>query len=178
MWTKQSSKLCYSHPFLNVFEDDIILLNGEQINFSRLDLPDFVTVLPLTTNKIVMVRNYRYPANQWFLELPSGIKEKEETPEQCARRELSEETGYTGTFSYVTWYYPIDRSLQKAYIFLANHLHEGSPNRDKTENQQIIKMPVNQLLNELEKGKIKHAPTIIAISICKKILCAHPVCEY
>ena len=86
MWKKQSSKLHYSHPFLKVFEDKILLPNGEQINFSRLDLPDFVTVLPITTNKIAMIRNYRYPANQWFIELPSGIIEKGEKPEQCAKR--------------------------------------------------------------------------------------------
>ena len=170
MWKKQSSKLCYSHSFLNVFEDTVILPNGEQINFSRLDLPDFVTVLPLTLNEIVMVRNYRYPANQWFLELPSGIKEKGETPEQCARRELREDTGYTGIFSYVTWYHPVARSLQKAHIFLATHLLKGSPNRDQTENQQIITMPAKQLINELDQGKLRHAPTIIAISLCRKHL--------
>jgi len=170
MWKKQSSKLCYTHPFLNVFEDEIILPTEEQINFSRLDLQDFVTVLPITSNKIVMVQNYRYPANQWFLELPSGIIEKGETPEQCAKRELKEEIGYTGDFSYMTWYHPIARSLQKAHIFLATNLLKGSTNRDQTENQQTITIPANQLLNELDQGKLRHAPTIIAISLCRKHL--------
>jgi ADP-ribose pyrophosphatase len=117
-----------------------------------------------------MVNNYRYPANKWFLELPSGIKEKGETPEQCAKRELKEETGYTATFSYVTWYHPIARSLQKAYIFLATNLLKGSPNRDQTENQHVITMSTKQLLNELDQGKLRHAPSIIAISLCRKHL--------
>ena len=173
MWKKQSTKLCYSHPFLNVFEDTIILPNKQKINFSRLDIPDFVTVIPLITNKIVLVRNYRYPANQWFLELPSGIKEKNETPTQCAKRELREETGYTATLTYITWYHPIDRSLQKAHIFLATSLIKGPPSRDYTENQKVITMPTKELLNKFEQGKLKHAPTIVAISICRKHLLLH-----
>ena len=168
MWKKQDTKLCYSHPFLNVFEDTIILPNKQQINFSRLDIPDFVTVLPLIENKIVLLRNYRYPANQWFVELPSGIKEREETPEQCARRELKEETGYSATFSYITWYHPIARSLQKAHIFLATNLLEGSTSRDQTENQHTIILPAIQILNDLDQGKLRHAPSIIALSLCRK----------
>jgi len=86
--------------------------------------------LPITTNKIIMVRNYRYPTNQRFLELPSGIIEKGETPEQCAMRELREETGYTCIFSYVTWYHPIACSLQK-------HTYSWSPLSSKDQLKTI-----------------------------------------
>ncbi|MBE0512913.1 NUDIX hydrolase [Candidatus Bathyarchaeota archaeon] len=170
MWKVISSKLHYASPFLRVFEDKIILPNGEQTIFSRLDMPDFVTVLPITSTKILMVRNYRYPANQWFLELPSGIMEKGENPEQCAKRELREETGYHAKLSYVTWYHPISRSLQKAHIFLATSLINGSPDRDRTENQQVVTIPAQQILNKMDQGKLRHAPTVVALSLCRNFL--------
>ena len=170
MWKVTSSKLHYHSPFLRVFEDELTLPNGEQTLFSRLDMPDFVTVLPLTSTKVVMIRNYRYPANQWFLELPSGIIEKEETPEQCAKRELREETGYHAKLSYVTWYYPSSRSRRKAHIFLANSLLSGSPDRDRTEQQQVVTIPAQQILNKMDQGKLRHAPTIVALSLCRKRL--------
>jgi len=170
MWKVISSKLHYSSPFLHVFEDKLILPNGEQISFSRLDMPDFATVLPITSTKIVMIRNYRYPTNQWFLELPSGIVEKGEKPEQCAKRELREETGYHATLSYVTWYHPSSRSCQKAHIFLATSLINGLPDRDRTEHQQVVTIPIQQVLNKMDQGKLRHAPTIIALSLCRKFL--------
>jgi ADP-ribose pyrophosphatase len=170
MWKVNSSELIYSSPFLRVFEDKLILPNRELTIFSRLEMPDFVTVLPIASTRIVMLRNYRYPANQWFLELPSGIMEKEESPKQCAERELKEETGYQATFSHVTWYHPISRSLQKAHLFLATSLINGSPNRDRTEHQEVVRIPVQQILNKLDQGKLRHAPTIVALSLCRKYL--------
>ena len=169
-WKVISSKLHYSSPFLRVFEDKLILPNGEQIFFSRVDMPDFATVLPITSKKIVMIHNYRYPANQCFLELPSGIIEKGEEPLQCAKRELREETGYNAKFSYVTWYYPSSRSRQKAHIFLATSLLEGSPDRDRTEHQQVVTITSQQILNKMDQGKLRHAPTIVALSVCRKFL--------
>lgn len=170
MWKVTSSKLYYQSPFLCVFEDELILPGGERTLFSRLDMPDFVTILPLTSKKIVMVRNYRYPANRWFLELPSGIMEKGENPEQCAKRELREETGYYAKLSYVAWYYPSSRSRRKAHIFLATSLLRGSPDRDRTEQQQVVTIPAQKILNKMDQGKLRHAPTIVALGLCREYL--------
>ena len=169
-WKVKSSKLHYSSPFLQVFEDKLILPNGEQTIFSRLDMPDFVTVLPITSTKIIMIHNYRYPTNQCFLELPSGIMEKGENPLQCAKRELREETGYHAKLSYVTWYHPSSRSRQKAHIFLATSLLGGAPDRDRTEQQQVVTIPLQQIMNKMDQGKLRHAPTIVALSVCRKFL--------
>ena len=170
MWKAVSSKPCYASPYFRVFEEKVILPSGEQILFSRLDMLDFVTVLPIASKKIVMIRNFRYPANRWFLELPSGNIEKGETPMQCAERELLEETGYRATLSYRTWYYPVDRSLQKAHIFLARALSKGCPDRDKTENQQVVTISAQEVMKKLDQGKLRHAPTIVALSLCRDLI--------
>jgi ADP-ribose pyrophosphatase len=170
MWKLISSELQYSSPFLHLFEDKILLPSGEQTIFSRLEMPDFVTVLPIISKRVVMIRNYRYPAKEWFLELPSGIVEKEENPEQCAQRELEEETGYRGNLSYVTWYHPSSRSVQKAHIFLATSLISGMPSRDQTEHQQVVTIPAQQVFNKMNEGTLRHAPTVVALGICRDYL--------
>src|SRR5689334_14101643 len=59
---------------------------------------DFVVVIALSKQgKLLMVKQFRPAINGHSLELPSGHVEKNETPEQAARKELLEETGYTGT---------------------------------------------------------------------------------
>lgn len=56
---------------------------------------DYVSVIALTGERqLVMVRQYRPAVECYTLELPSGHVEADETPEQSARRELAEETGY------------------------------------------------------------------------------------
>ena len=48
-------------------------------------------------DKIVLLRQYRYPLNDYIYELPAGLVEEEETPAQAAVREMKEETGLTLT---------------------------------------------------------------------------------
>ncbi len=45
--------------------------------------------------EVCMVEQYRHPVKRRILEIPAGRVDPGETPEECARRELSEETGYT-----------------------------------------------------------------------------------
>ncbi len=63
--------------------------------YYSLRMPDYVSVIALTAEQqVVLVRQYRPAVERYTLELPSGHVEADETPEQSARRELAEETGY------------------------------------------------------------------------------------
>ena len=63
-----------------------------------LEYPDWVNVIALTEdNQVVLVKQYRHAAGEEILELPGGVIEKGESPEQAARRELLEETGFEFT---------------------------------------------------------------------------------
>lgn len=63
--------------------------------FYRLRIPDSVIVLAITPKKeIVFVRQFRPGSRQYTLEFPAGMIDEAEEPQDAARRELSEETGY------------------------------------------------------------------------------------
>ncbi|MGD0540091.1 MAG: NUDIX hydrolase, partial [Tepidisphaeraceae bacterium] len=73
------------------------LMNEETGNEFRRELcvhPGAVVILPFLADKVLLIRNYRYAAQNTLIELPAGTLEKGEDPMNCAGRELLEETGY------------------------------------------------------------------------------------
>jgi ADP-ribose pyrophosphatase len=77
--------------------DKCELSDGKIIDGFMLEFQNWVTVMALTKNQdVVMVRQYRHGARKVILELPGGAMDAEdENPQQAARRELLEETGFT-----------------------------------------------------------------------------------
>lgn len=97
-WEVLSSEYIIRRPWLTARRDQIRLPNGI-INpeFYVLEYPTWVNTIAITTDgKFVMVEQYRHGLGETGMELCAGVCEEGETPEQAARRELEEETGYTG----------------------------------------------------------------------------------
>jgi ADP-ribose pyrophosphatase len=70
-------------------------VSGDAAPHYSIATSDYVSVLAVTAQKsIVLVRQYRPAIEQMTLELPSGHVDKGDTPEEAARKELREETGF------------------------------------------------------------------------------------
>ena len=95
-WEKISSKYLVRAPWATLRVDTCRMPDGTEItDYYVLEYPDWVNVIALTEdNQVILVRQYRHAAGEELLELPGGVIEKDESPEQAARRELLEETGY------------------------------------------------------------------------------------
>ena len=97
-WTTLESRYIIQRPWLTARVDKVQLPNGV-INPEHyvLEYPDWVNIIAITTGgDMVMVRQYRHAMDTVMVELCAGMCEDGETPEQSARRELLEETGYAG----------------------------------------------------------------------------------
>jgi ADP-ribose pyrophosphatase len=163
-WVLNSSIEKYRSPYLKVFDDALTLPGNKQIIFTRIELKDFVAVVPILKRKIVMVEVYRYPITGWSLEVPCGHIDENESAKKCALRELHEETGYLARkIKNLGWYRPQTRSNQKSYIFLAEKLVKDKPNYDETEQIRVRILETEKVYEKLESGRITHAPTIIAL---------------
>ena len=84
--------------FLRLRADRVELPNGEIVEdyFVR-ESRGFCVVFALTPEmNVLLVRQYKHGIGEVVTELPAGMIDEDETPEQCAVRELAEETGYTG----------------------------------------------------------------------------------
>lgn len=123
-------------------------------------------VVPITTDgQVVLVRQFRKPMEEIMLEIPAGRLELKETPENCALRELAEETGYSvGSVEPLTIYYPSPGfSTERIHIFLASDLTEGRATPDEDEYLEVVTMPMEEALSMILDGSIKDSKTIIGL---------------
>lgn len=96
-WNTLESEYLYKTPFGNLRKDKCKLPNGLVINdYYVNEYSDWVNAIVITKeNKVVLVEQYRYAGGEFYLEIPAGKIEVNESYEEGILRELREETGFT-----------------------------------------------------------------------------------
>ena len=129
------SELIYEGAILNLRRDKVTVPNGE--SYREIIEHNGGAVLAAVTDegKMVMVRQFRNPAQRVVFEVPAGKIDPGEDPEVTAVRELKEETGYTArNVRFLTYFYPcVGYSEEKLYMYLCTDLEPGETNFDENE---------------------------------------------
>lgn len=97
-WKVLSSEYLYQRPWLTARRDTCQLPDGRVMDeYYVLEYPTFINVIAITKDEqMVLVRQYRHGLGRTCFELVAGCVEDGEEPIEAAKRELHEETGYTG----------------------------------------------------------------------------------
>lgn len=160
------SKRIYEGKIINIRVDTVELPYKRYSKREIVEHPGAAGIISITPDKdIILVKQFRKPIEEILLEIPAGLIEYGEEPEQCAIRELKEETGYTaGKFKKLFEYYSTPGfSDEKIHIYLAEDIVEGVARPDENEYIEIVKMPVNEALEKVKTGEIRDAKTVVAI---------------
>lgn len=107
------------------------------------------------------------------LVLPSGVIEKGERPEEAARRELLEETGYAAEQwrSLGSYVGDANYGMGRAHLFVAEGARPvGQPNSGDLEEMEVMLMSVAELLAAVRKGAVASLPVVAPMA-----LATHPV---
>lgn len=158
---------------LHVKKDTVELPNGHKTYREWIKHPGASAVIPYTAEgDIVMVRQYRYPIEQVTLEIPAGkLDFKGEDPLDCAKRELSEETGYAAQnyTKLMTIATTVGFSDEYIHIYLAEELTVGNMHPDDDEFINLVKLPLAKAVDMVYNGEIIDAKSVSAILMVDRI---------
>ncbi|MFA1822662.1 NUDIX hydrolase [Virgibacillus oceani] len=95
-WKTLNSTYVHKSPFGNIRKDCCELSNGIVIeDYFVNEYADWVNAVVVTKeNQVVLVEQYRHAGGEYFIEVPAGKREGDETDEEGLIREVKEETGY------------------------------------------------------------------------------------
>lgn len=133
--------------------------------------PGAVLILPvLDDGRLVIVRQYRYPLRQVFIEFPAGKLDPGETALATARRELQEEAGYTARdWTRLGVIHPLlAYSTEAIELYLAEGLEQVGASLDEHEFLEVAEASVDDLLAAVDRGELTDAKTVTALLLYQR----------
>ena len=149
---------------------------GKLINRELFVRHDAVCVLPYDPRRdeVVLIEQFRVGAldksrNPWLLELVAGLIDKNEQPEEVARREAMEEAGLTlGALWPLSVYYPSPGgSDERVHLFVGRCDSVGAGGihglEEEGEDIRVHVLPFEDALARVRDGRIDNAASIMAL---------------
>ncbi len=171
--TRIDSALMYDGGFIQVHKDSVRLPDGTISTREYIKHPGAVAVLALLDNgNLVMERQYRYPPQREFIELPAGKIDHGEDILVTAQRELLEETGYVAReWTHLTTVWPcIGYADERMEYFLARGLTLQQRKLDEGEFLEVFELPLHDAMDWIRQGKINESKTILGLFWLEKYL--------
>ena len=157
-----SSEYLNRHPYFTARKDSYLTATGKTVDpYFVVELPTSVAAMALTEdNKLVLVRQFRYPVGEKLLELPGGFIDAGEQPRQAIQRELLEETGYSfSSFHYLGITAANPGVLNNfTHMFLAlGGVKTAAQSLDHNEEIEIVLKPLEEARLMLNHNEIKQS---------------------
>ena len=114
---------------------------------------------------MILVRQYRKPADQELLEVPAGGVEAGENSREAVLRELAEETGYTAdNLRHLSSFWTTPGfCTELMHAYLGTGLRPGTLEPDDDERIQVVNVPLDTIPDMIRSGEIKDAKSIASL---------------
>lgn len=159
----------FKGKIISVIHDRILLENGRETLREVVRHPGAVGILAMEGDKVVLVRQFRYPIGRELLEIPAGKLEPGEEPMPAAIRELSEETGgFCTSMTMLGSYYGSAGILdEKIHLYFARLTGRGGAHPDEDEFLTVEKHTVEELEGMIARGEVQDGKTLSAFALAR-----------
>lgn len=146
--------------------ENVTLPNAVTIDLDIIRHPGASATVPVAENSsVVLIKQYRHAIGDFIWEIPAGTLNPRETPLECAKRELTEETGFSadkwqklGEITPVPGY-----SDEQIHIFLAFQLSSATQQLDKDEVLNVRERSLEDAIAMIYDGVIQDGKTIAGL---------------
>ena len=179
-WKQIASDTRFENKMLRLRQDEVEVEDGKKSDYAYLERDEAVIVVPVTrAGEIVLVKQYRYPVDEWCLEVPAGGTHDsgDAALEEVARKELREEVGGTAkSLTYVTFFFSANAlTNEKCHVYLAEGVELAKkPKTESTESIEIEVVPAAKAIELARSGAVKTGPCALALLLCEPLLKSDP----
>ena len=167
------TKRIYEGNIINVRVDTVRMPSGRDATREIVEHSHAVCIVPIDNEgNVVLVRQYRKPAEDALLEVPAGGVEDGEISEEAVLRELQEEIGYTADhLEHLSsfWVAP-GWATEYMHAYLATGLRESRLDGDEDENIEVVRLRFDEAVSMLKTGEINDGKTIAALLLAQPLL--------
>ncbi|MCS7050250.1 MAG: NUDIX hydrolase [Thermomicrobium sp.] len=156
----------YSGRLVRVHRDEVLLPDGQVRVREVVHHPGAVAILAVTEpERVILVRQYRHAIGRVTLELPAGTLEEGERPEDCALRELEEETGYRAGRLRELIRFAVSPGWtdEQLVVFIAEHLEAQAARPAEDERVTVVELHPEEARAAIQRGDICDAKSLIGL---------------
>ncbi len=161
------SRRLYEGRIVNLRIDTVELPGGRQATREVVEHGDVVAIVPLLEgDDVLLVRQYRLPAEKVLLEVPAGGVDGGESVEAAAQRELGEECGQrAGRLERLGGFYVSPGFCNEfVHLFLATQLEPVESHPDPDAQLAVVQLPLSEALRLVSGGEIQDGKSIIGLT--------------
>jgi ADP-ribose pyrophosphatase len=165
------SRQLYEGKIMTLNRDVVRFPDGSTSDFDIVRHPGASAIVPFLNDpageepQLLLLRQYRYAAGGYVYEIPAGRLDPGESPEECAARELKEETGCTAEelTPLTTMFTTPGFTDEVIHLFMATGLTHGESAREADEFADVVIMKLTEALELIRDGQIVDAKTALGI---------------